>query len=347
MIARHPLSAVSLLLSFSAFLSNSAQAQNVFVGDSVALGDGFAFVWIETDGDNVPVRVGFTLDHGLLSDLPGQEQQNWLEFPDAGEHSLWKVVLFDWNPTGHEPSVYEEAHFDFHFAIVPRALMDAISNGAHMDPVAPELIPPGYEPSTDPPLAVANMGVHYFDKFAREWQGDPFTETLIYGYYQGEFLFMEPMITRVFLLAGKTDTLAIKQPKTFATPGYYPTNYAIEFDKAANLHHIVLIDFVFRAGATTAVESQGQLPGIVSLHQSFPNPARVDARIQFELSASVPVELEIFDLLGRSRKLIVDNTLAPGLHEVRLDVTDLEPGVYFYRLSAGSFQQIRPMQDVR
>ena len=106
--------------------------------------------------------------------------------------------------------------------------MDAIPDGTHTVPVAPELIPPDYE-TGEPPFAVADIGVIYAD--STDTERGLFTNSLSYGFYDGDLLFIGPHSAHVFFLANRTDTLAIKQPEAFAKSGYYPTNYAIEFDR--------------------------------------------------------------------------------------------------------------------
>lgn len=56
---------ISLLL-LVALGTADAHAQRIVRGDSVALGDGMAWVWVEVDDEDAPVRIG--VDHG--STLP-------------------------------------------------------------------------------------------------------------------------------------------------------------------------------------------------------------------------------------------------------------------------------------
>jgi hypothetical protein len=55
------------------------------------------------------------------------------------------------------------------------------------------------------------------------------------------------------------------------------------------------------------------------------------------------VQLKIFDILGRE-VLVRRFAMQPaGVHEIRVDVSALSTGTYFYQLRAGSFVQTRKM----
>lgn len=60
-------------MSILAIACSPSIAQNVQIGDSVALGDGFVFVWVEADDSGAPVRIGTTLDERVLA-LPNNRR---------------------------------------------------------------------------------------------------------------------------------------------------------------------------------------------------------------------------------------------------------------------------------
>ena len=58
----------------------------------------------------------------------------------------------------------------------------------------------------------------------------PFTTTFIYGAYEGQLIFWEPMITLDFLQKTQAACLAIRQANAFRESGYYPTQYCVRQD---------------------------------------------------------------------------------------------------------------------
>jgi hypothetical protein len=197
-----------------------------------------------------------------------------LDLP-AQNPTPYKFVQFDWNPVGHEPAgVYDLPHFDFHFYTVPVAVRNSIvptdpqyAQKAASFP-AQDLRAPFYidaaTPAGAPPAAVTvpEMGLHWLDVRSPELQGmagkpqdfKPFTKTFIYGSWNGEFIFDEPMITKAYLLSKKTETDAAKRdeiipvstPTKWAKPGYYPSAYRITYDASAKEYRVALTQLAAR-----------------------------------------------------------------------------------------------------
>ena len=65
------------------------------------------------------------------------------------------------------------------------------------------------------------------------------------------------------------------------------------------------------------------------------------------MSGVSEVKLVVCDLLGREVAVLVNERKAPGNYEVRFDAAGLASGVYFYRLTAGSFVQTKKMIVVK
>lgn len=234
--------------------------QKVVYGDSVKIGKGHGRTWARLDGDGRPTSIGIVLDETALQGLPdcdaktppktcceGPEYE--LSLPKELTIPPYKQVVINWNPCGHEPvGVYDVPHFDFHFYTITKDERLTVT-GAQADKakecraVEAELIPAGY---INTQMSVRRMGNHWIDAQTPELHGKPFTATFLYGSCDGRITFIEPMITRAFLL-GKTNlTQPIKQPAKFAENGYYPTSYSVSYDAAAKQYVISLNDLVWR-----------------------------------------------------------------------------------------------------
>ena len=79
------------------------------------------------------------------------------------------------------------------------------------------------------------------------------------------------------------------------------------------------------------------------LEQNYPNPASATAYITFMLQDRGEARLEVFDLLGRTRIILLDQILEAGQHEVALDTSNWPAGTYFYRLRSKAGMQTRSM----
>ncbi len=89
------------------------------------------------------------------------------------------------------------------------------------------------------------------------------------------------------------------------------------------------------------------IPTAYMLYQNYPNPFNPTTTIKFDLPEKIHVKLLIFDVLGRKVKTILDEEMSRGKHTVSLDMSDFPSGVYFYRLEAGKFRDIRKMLFIK
>jgi len=90
------------------------------------------------------------------------------------------------------------------------------------------------------------------------------------------------------------------------------------------------------------------LPLKFALRQNRPNPFAIWTAIHFDLPVAAPVQLEVFDIQGRRIRVLAQGTYPAGFHAVDWDKrtsggTMVRPGVYLYRINAGSFQAKKKM----
>ena len=86
-------------------------------------------------------------------------------------------------------------------------------------------------------------------------------------------------------------------------------------------------------------------PSEFQLHQNYPNPFNPTTTITYQLPQVCDVRLEVFDVMGRSVAVLVNEKQSAGTHSVLLNATQfsLASGVYFYRLSAGGRTETKRM----
>ena len=69
-----------------------------------------------------------------------------------------------------------------------------------------------------------------------------------------------------------------------------------------------------------------------NLHQNYPNPFNPSTKIKFTLPSSGFTTLKIFNALGETVEVIVNNELNAGTYEIEWDASRFQSGVYFYQL---------------
>jgi uncharacterized protein len=234
-----------------------------FFGPSQRLGNGTVKTYIILDEKGNPTEVGRRLTDSALDGLPTTPPHMLLlDFPGQASATAFDNVMLYWNPQGHDPvALFGKPHFDFHFNMVDAATIEAIKPS---DPTyaakadrAPEakyvpkdyVVPPGGSAAAQ---AVPGMGVHLVDSTdATLVPGSyDFKQIIINGTWDGRYTFIEPMITRDWLLAKPTlQQQSLKQPQAYQKSGYYPTAYSVRADEQTNEYVIALTGMTKREAA--------------------------------------------------------------------------------------------------
>lgn len=85
------------------------------------------------------------------------------------------------------------------------------------------------------------------------------------------------------------------------------------------------------------------LPAEFSLDQNYPNPFNPVTHLQFTTGDLRFVSLKIYDVLGREVATLVNERRDAGTYIEQFNAASLSTGVYFYKLTAGSFIEIKRM----
>jgi len=96
------------------------------------------------------------------------------------------------------------------------------------------------------------------------------------------------------------------------------------------------------------------LPRQPSLSQNYPNPFNSNTAISYQLSGIRPhyTTFKVYNILGQEVRTLVDAQKEAGSYRVCWDGTDdrgksVASGIYFYRIKAGEYSQIRKMVLLR
>lgn len=88
-------------------------------------------------------------------------------------------------------------------------------------------------------------------------------------------------------------------------------------------------------------------PLTYSLAQNYPNPFNPRTHVQFTVAGIQFVVLKVYDVLGREVATLVNETKQPGEYSVDWDAGNQPSGVYYYRMTAGSFVETRKLVLIR
>ncbi len=98
-------------------------------------------------------------------------------------------------------------------------------------------------------------------------------------------------------------------------------------------------DFIIRQAGSFVDERYAEIPEQYSLAPAYPNPFNGRTVIYFGLPESGPASVEIFDCAGRKVATIAEGYFTAGWHKAVFDASGMASGVYFNRITAGSFSE--------
>jgi hypothetical protein len=260
-VSRGPLILVTATM-LMAFILGCSESMNLgskemtYDGPSRHLGNGSVYAFEKMAANGEPIAIGVKMSEAALTGLqsePPNDGDGWetiLPLPKEAANSGYDLIGIDWNPKGHIPiGIYDKPHFDFHFYMISQAKKDSITakgeDLARADKApAPKYMPEGY--ILPKGTEVPRMGAHAIDPSAPEFNKQPFTMTFIYGFYDGQMAFMEPMMTKAFLETKPNTKDRIKLPKAYAKNGYYPTAYSVRYDATQREYEISLDNLIYK-----------------------------------------------------------------------------------------------------
>ena len=94
-------------------------------------------------------------------------------------------------------------------------------------------------------------------------------------------------------------------------------------------------------------EISNSAPNSFSLEQNYPNPFNPVTNLEFGISDLGIVTLKVYDILGKEVTTLVNEKLSAGKYKVEFDGSGLTSGVYFYRITAGEFTDVKRMMLVK
>ena len=255
-------------------------------GDTSDFGTGEVSTYVKMDGAGELASLGVRLSASTFDALPvepdgtapcfdvngdGEQDRETecfmmlrrdLDLPTAlaGDVAPFGYVQFNYNPHGHPPPappVYAEPHFDFHFYLVGLEDVRKIRTGTcgfFIDceaferarvPVPEVYMPPAY---IEVGAAAGEEGNHLLLSTAPEL-GDPpaqFTQTFIFGSYDGHIIFYEPMVSAALFTPDLDECHDIATPAAWEIAGAYPTRYCLRYVSGDNAYEVSLGRFVQR-----------------------------------------------------------------------------------------------------
>ncbi len=85
------------------------------------------------------------------------------------------------------------------------------------------------------------------------------------------------------------------------------------------------------------------IPTSYALAQNYPNPFNPTTVINYALPEQAFVHLTVYNTLGQQVATLVNEMQDAGNKNVEFDANNFPSGMYFYKISAGTFNDIKKM----
>ena len=146
---------------------------------------------------------------------------------------------------------------------------------------------------------------------------------------------------------GVSDSVLINTTSTANVPlGLYTVTVTGTESAGPRVH---IRTYQIRVGTFIGIQNtNNEVPQVYALQQNYPNPFNPVTNIKFSLPKSSLVTLKVFDMLGREvANLVKNENLAAGNYTFDFNAANIPSGIYFYKLTAGDFSDVRKMTLIK
>lgn len=97
-------------------------------------------------------------------------------------------------------------------------------------------------------------------------------------------------------------------------------------------------------GGSTSVNNNTAITASeFSLSQNYPNPFNPVTIIKYNVPSREHITMKVYNGIGKEIIELVNEAKAEGKHEIKFDASNLPSGVYYYKLTTGSFSETKKM----
>lgn len=135
------------------------------------------------------------------------------------------------------------------------------------------------------------------------------------------------------------DSLTVRVTSTNVTPGAYTLTVKAKGPNGTPVHERTVSITV----STTSSISGNETPASFKLEQNYPNPFNPVTKIGYSLPKLSDVKISVYNTIGKEVAVFSSEKQAPGNHFVLFNANSLSTGVYYYKIQAGDFTDVKKM----
>lgn len=119
----------------------------------------------------------------------------------------------------------------------------------------------------------------------------------------------------------------------------------IRFRTVSGYGNNLYLDNICKINGTTGISNNlnEEIPNEYSLSQNYPNPFNPITKIKYSVPVNGLVSLKVYDILGKEIITIINDNRLAGNYETEFNGVNLSSGIYFLRMEAGEFKDVKRM----
>lgn len=140
-------------------------------------------------------------------------------------------------------------------------------------------------------------------------------------------------------LAHFPDSLTVRVTATNVSVGSYTLTVTAKGPNGTPVHQRTVPITV----STASSIGENGTPVSFKLEQNYPNPFNPTTKINYSLPKTSDVKISVYNTLGKEVASFFNEKQAPGSHFVLFNANSLTTGVYFYKIQADGFTDVKKM----
>jgi len=129
--------------------------------------------------------------------------------------------------------------------------------------------------------------------------------------------------------------------------GLFRTNFVLP-GGTTDFVPVVVPGTITLGDGTGIYADEARLPSEFALHENYPNPFNPETMIEYAVASPRHVTIEVYNVLGQKVRTLISKPQARGFYQIHWNGrsengVEVPSGVYFYRMTSGSFVQTEKM----
>ncbi|MCX6162781.1 MAG: T9SS type A sorting domain-containing protein [Ignavibacteriae bacterium] len=145
------------------------------------------------------------------------------------------------------------------------------------------------------------------------------------------------------ILTSLPGQLSVRVTAANVTPGTYTMTVTAKGPNGTPVHQRAV---TIITSTTSSVTNEGEAI-TYKLEQNYPNPFNPVTKINYSIAKISDVKISVYNTLGKEVASFENQKQSPGNHFIIFNANSLSTGIYYYKIQAGGFTDVKKMMLVK